>query len=121
VDHVDGNVVAHTSNRLIRVIDVAGDVQAETSDADIALRLAPPEDGLVSAKTGDGDISLNIARTTAASLNLMADEGAVSANLSGFEVSNITTASGLLRGVLNGGGGRIEARTTDGEITFSGT
>jgi hypothetical protein len=120
VDHVEGNVVARTSNRSIRVVDVVGDVQAETSDADISLRLSPPEDGMVSAETTDGDINLSIAQTTAASLSLIAEEGVVSANLSGFEVSNITTSSGLLQGVLNGGGGRIEAHTTDGEITFSG-
>ncbi len=121
VDHVDGNVVARTTNRSIRVVDVLGDVQAETSDADISLRLSPPEDGVVSAVTTAGDISLSIAQTTAASLSLTAEEGVVSANLSGFELSNITTAGGLLQGVLNGGGGRIEARTTDGEITFAGT
>lgn len=121
VDHVDGNVVALTSNRPIRVLDVTGNVRAETSDGDITLRLAPPADGMVSATTSEGDIALTIARTTAANLSLEATDGTVSANLGGFDVENVTTGSGMLRGVLNGGGlGRIEARTFHGRISFTG-
>lgn len=121
VDHVNGNVAAHTSNRDIQAINVVGNVQAETAEADITMRLAPPLDGEISATTTNGDISLTIAKTTAANMSLLATDGIVTANLSAFDVSSVATASGLLAGVLNGGGsGRIEARTTSGEITFTG-
>ena len=120
LDHVDGNVVAQTSGRPISVIDVTGSVEAQTSDADITLRLAPPPGGLVSARTTQGEIRLTISETTAASLSLTAPDGVVAANLSGFEVTNIATAGGFLGGILNKGGGRIEAHAAGGEITFAG-
>jgi hypothetical protein len=74
----------------------------------------------VSAKTTQGEIRLTISETTAASLSLTAPDGVVAANLSGFEVTNIATAGGFLGGILNKGGGRIEAHAAGGEITFAG-
>ncbi len=120
LNHVEGNVVALTSNRPISAIDVTGNVRAETSDAGITLRLAPPPDGKVTAKTTDGTIQLTIANTTAATVELTAIEGVVTANLSGFEVTDISTGSGFLSGVLNQGGGEIEAYCERGEIVFGG-
>ena len=93
----------------------------KTSEGDITLRLAPPEDGMVSATTTEGDIALIIARTTSANLRLEATDGTVAANLGGFHVDDVATGSGMLRGILNGGGlGRIEARTLHGQISFAG-
>ncbi len=121
VDHVLGNVVAQTTNRPVEISDVTGNVQVETTEANIALRLEPGPSAIVSAKTGEGLIRLAIAQTTAASLDLDAsEEGTVTANLSGFSVSSLETGAGFLRGVLNSGGGRIEAEAVDGEIEFIG-
>lgn len=120
VDHVTGNVVAATSNRDLRIVDVMGNIQVETANADISVRLTPLPDGQLSAETSFGDIRLTIPQTTAASISLTAEEGAVSANLAGFEISNVTTGDGFLTGILNGGGGSIEAQTTQGEIELVG-
>ncbi len=120
ITKVTGNVVARTTMRSITVADVSGNVQVETSGADISLRLAPAPGGVVTANTSEGAIRLAIAQDTAARLSLSAPEGTVTANLGGFAVSNLSTANGFLAGVLNGGGGRIEAVAAQGEIEFIG-
>ena len=120
VQHVQGNVIAETTLRAINIGDVTGNVVATTSKDDIEVRLAPVAGAVISAITNDGDIRLAIATTTAAALSLTATDGAVSANLAGFAVSNVSTGNGLLTGILNGGGGSIEAETTGGEIEFNG-
>jgi DUF4097 and DUF4098 domain-containing protein YvlB len=82
--------------------------------------LTPPAGGQVSARTENGDIKLTIARTTKAELDLLANGGAVSASLSGFTVSDVVTGDGFLTGILNSGGGMIQAETTNGNIEFQG-
>ena len=116
-----GNLVAQTTLRAITVADVIGNVQAQTTEADISLRLAPSSTNVVSASTTKKLIYLAIAQTTAASLSLSAPDGTVTANLGGFSISNLSTGNGFLSGVLNGGGGQIEATATEGEIEFIGT
>jgi hypothetical protein len=120
VNRVQGGVIAETSERPIDILDVTGNVRAKTTAANITLRLAPPANGRVVAETTAGEISMSIAQATAAALSLSAPDGAVTANLSGFTVTNVATANGSLTGILNGGGGRIEARAPDGQITFTG-
>ena len=120
VNHVQGGVIAETSERPIDILDVTGNVRAKTTAANITLRLAPPANGRVVAETTAAEISMSIAQATAAALSLSAPDGTVTANLSGFTVTNVATANGSLTGILNGGGGAIEATATGGEITFAG-
>ncbi|MBN2562973.1 MAG: DUF4097 family beta strand repeat protein [Phycisphaerae bacterium] len=121
IDHVNGNVIARTSQRSIEATDVTGNIQAVTADADVTMRLAPSPEGCVVARTTAGTIRLNLDQSTSASLNLTASEGVISANLNGFDVTNIATGTGFLSGVLNGGGGQVEAHAPGGEIVFAGT
>ena len=120
VDGVRGNVVAQSTNRSIEISDVSGNVKASTTDADIELRLASAESSRISAETTSGAIRLTIGKTATASLSLNSEEGSVSANLSGFQVTEISIGDGFLQGILNGGGGQIEAKTVSGEIAFFG-
>jgi hypothetical protein len=120
VAKVDGNLVAFTTGEDITVTDVTGNQQVETSEADITVRAAPSPTGVLSAKTTNGRIGLTIARSTATALSLSAPGGSVTTSLAGFSVSDLSTGNGLLTGVLNGGGGRIEAVAAKGEIEFVG-
>jgi len=115
-----GNLVAQTTLREVTVSDVIGNVQVQTTEADVSLRLSPSPAGIVSATTSKGAIYLAIAHATAASLSLSAPDGTVTANLGGFTLSNLSTGNGFLTGVLNGGGGQIEATAAEGEIEFLG-
>lgn len=121
VTNIAGNLVAVTTLRSITVADITGNVRAQTTEADISLRLSPTPTGVISAQTTKGLIQLAIAQATAASINLTAPDGIVTANLGGFSVSNLSTGNGFLSGVLNGGGGQIEATAAEGEIEFIGT
>ncbi|MCG8404477.1 MAG: DUF4097 family beta strand repeat-containing protein [Phycisphaerales bacterium] len=121
IDGVDGNVVAETTVHSVTIKDVTGNVQTKTTEADITLQLTPPADSRISAETTTGTIHMTVAKATAASLRLAAIDGEVNANLSGFQVTDIATSRGLLEGILNGGGGQIEATAmTGGAINFLG-
>lgn len=115
-----GNLVAQTTLQPIDVSDIVGNVQVETSAADVGLRLTPPSAGVVSAKTSEATIHMTIAQATAASLSLTASEGKIITDLSGFSISNLATGDGFLTGILNGGGGQIEAVSPKGQIEFVG-
>ncbi|MFQ5430724.1 MAG: DUF4097 family beta strand repeat-containing protein [Phycisphaerae bacterium] len=120
VEGVTGNVVALTTGRPVSVVDVTGNVQADTTEADITLQLSPPAGAQISAKTTAGTVRLMLDRATAASLDLTAQDGAVTADLAGFSITDVSTGSGFLKGILNGGGGQVEAKTIGGEIDFLG-
>lgn len=120
IDGVTGNVIAETTNRAVSITDTTGNVKATTTDGDITLRLAPAADGEVAAETTTGAIRITLAKESAASLDLQSPGGTVSANLGGFSVTDVTTGEGYLKGVLNGGGGTVEAMSDSGEITFVG-
>ncbi len=120
IRQVTGHIVARTSERPIEIVDAAGSIEAKTSNADITIRAAPPADGFVMVETSEGNIDLAVAVDTGAAIRLDAREGSIAADLGGFDVTNLSVGADLLAGVLNGGGGVIEARTTAGEITFIG-
>lgn len=120
LDRVFGSVVARTSRHAIEIRDVTGDVQVTTEDAPITLQLTPLPGIAVTATTTNAPIHMTMARSTATTLDLAAEGGAVSADLTGFTLSDIAFGPNFLRAVLNGGGGRIEARTTGATISFIG-
>jgi DUF4097 and DUF4098 domain-containing protein YvlB len=120
VSGIAGNLVAETTLASIDVADVTGNVQVETSAADVSLRLSPPAAGVLSAKTSEGVIRMSVAQATTASLSLSAPEGTITTNFTGFSISNLSTGDGFLTGVLNGGGGQIEAIAPKGSIEFVG-
>ncbi len=117
---VDGNVIAETTQKPVTITEVTGDVKAVTSESDVTLRLTPGLEGRISARTTSGAILMTVASSATASLELTSIDGEVSADLSAFTVSGITTGAGFVKGVLNGGGGAIEATTSTGKITFNG-
>lgn len=120
VDGVNGNVIAQTSMKPVNITEVTGDVKAVTTESDVTLRLTPGVEGRISAETTSGAINMTVASTATASLDLESTEGEVEANLSGFTISDVSAGAGFLKGVLNGGGGAIEARSLTGKITFGG-
>lgn len=118
--NIDGNVIAESTKYAVSVKDTTGNVRAITTESDVDLRLAPGTNGQVFAQTTTGDINITLDKKTAANLDLSSVEGPVTANLGGFTVSDITSGKGYLTGVLNGGGGMIEAKSETGEIVFVG-
>ena len=120
LDNIVGSVVARTSNRPIQARSISGNVQLTTTEAAVSVRLEPAPGSAVTISTSNAAIQLGISRLTNAAFDLNSTGGVISADLTGFTVADVTTGAGFLRGLLNGGGGRIEARTSNAAIEFVG-
>lgn len=120
VRSIVGDVVAKTTNRPIEAVDLLGNLDAQTTDADVDMRLTPPSGGHVIASTTEGAVRLTVPKTTAAALQLTASGGAIAADLNGFVLTGVSTGDGLLKAVLNSGGGQIEVSTSNNIIEFAG-
>jgi hypothetical protein len=131
---VDGNVEARTSNGRMRVINVTGDVDVRTSNGavfadDIAgccridtsngaieCDVHPGADGYVDLETSNGSIELEIPADLAASLRLSTSNGRVRTRLGDAVLQNVDADRKTFYADMNGGGCRVEARTSNGSI-----
>ena len=91
-----------------------GDLDVSGSDTDIRLDLVRP--GEISATTSDGDISITLPRSHRADVRLRGEDVRVSSSLDFDGRIEEDRADGQ----INGGGPRLEARTSDGEVTLRG-
>jgi DUF4097 and DUF4098 domain-containing protein YvlB len=98
-----------------------GSVLARSGNGSIMIRAALPANGTLDAETGNGSIELRVPTSTAASLDLQTTNGLVTANFAGFGlVNDLSVTTDKLTAVLNGGGGSIRGKTTNGSIAFAG-
>lgn len=112
-------VRAITSNGRIRAIDTRGDIHLETSNSPIELEtrwLSPKPQVRVSS--ANGGVKVHLPSTTAAQLRLDTSNGRISTNFGTTQVGALRTSSTHVDAELNGGGGRIDVRTSNGPITF---
>lgn len=135
VDDVEGEVYAETSNGLIaarnvrgactfrssngaiEALDIAGSVEARTTNGAILLRAAPPADGSVVLATSNGAIDAVLPRTMQAAIDLQTSVGGVQFDApEGLSLEEVSASGTHYRAILNGGGGRIEARTSIGLV-----
>ncbi len=101
-----------TSDGDINVKRASGDIEANTSDGDIMMRLGAIEG--VKVTTHDGDIVLYVPEGFAADVSLEGEDLTVAP---GFMLQG-QVSSRRISGTLNGGGPRVDARTSDGEISL---
>lgn len=101
-----------TSDGDINVRRAAGDIEANTSDGDIMMRLGAIEG--VKVTTHDGDIVLYVPEGLGADVSLEGEDLNVAP---GFTLQG-QVSSRRVNGTLNGGGPRVDARTSDGEISL---
>ncbi|MFQ5568913.1 MAG: DUF4097 domain-containing protein [Rhodothermales bacterium] len=101
-----------TSDGSITIRHAEGDLNVSGSDADIRLNLVNP--GEVTATTSSGDITITLPSAHAADVYLRGDDVRVSSRLDFTGRIDDEKADGE----LNGGGSRIEARTSDGDVTL---
>ncbi len=107
------NVRLETSDGDIDIRSMTGSLEARTSDGDILVRLDGNNDD-VELSTGDGDIAIYAPASLRADVTLEGEDVEVAR---GFALRG-SMGRRVIRGTLNGGGGRISARTGDGEITL---
>ncbi|HYO13736.1 MAG TPA: DUF4097 family beta strand repeat-containing protein [Thermoanaerobaculia bacterium] len=117
VEKAEGRLELATTNGAIQVADSAGSVEAETTNGGIEIELhdvAVGDDMRFS--TTNGAVTLRLPRDIRVSLDAAVSNGRVSSD---FEVDGADARNRRrLSGDINGGGGRLVVRTTNGSVTI---
>jgi DUF4097 and DUF4098 domain-containing protein YvlB len=115
-DKFSGVMNASTSGGNIFLFCRDAQIDAETSGGDIKLEYEGENKG-IELSTSGGDIEVKVPQDFTASMELSTSGGDVSCSLN---MSNVKKSSGSrLIGDLNGGGQKLSAQTSGGDITVS--
>lgn len=114
---VDGDLRLQTTNGGIEVSEAAGAVQAVTTNGgiDVSLREVPSGSDL-SFNTTNGAVEVRLPRDIRASIDVSTSNGRIS---SAFEVEGGSKSRNRLTGNINGGGGQLKIRTTNGSVEIA--
>jgi len=116
-DKFSGSLIASTSGGDIFLFCRDAEINAETSGGDIRLEYEGENKG-IDISTSGGDIEIKLAREFKADMELSTSGGDVSCSLN---MSNVKKSSGSrLIGDLNGGGEKLSAHTSGGDISVTG-
>jgi DUF4097 and DUF4098 domain-containing protein YvlB len=132
LESIDGQVRAHTSGGNFHASGVRGDIDASTSGGDVRLlridgkiRASTSGGGVqcelvganrgIWASTSGGDVRLTVPKDVAATLDAESSGGSIRSELA---VSTHSADEHRLSGPINGGGERIYAHTSGGDITL---
>ena len=134
IGNVGGEVSAKTSGGSIKIASARGSVDAETSGGSIKVEEVM---GTINASTSGGSITAYISEQPGADCRLTTSGGGVTAYLadgisvdidarasggkvqSDFEVDSASLSKSRLTGELNGGGPRLEMRTSGGGVKIA--
>ncbi|MCW8804247.1 MAG: DUF4097 family beta strand repeat-containing protein [Ignavibacteriaceae bacterium] len=112
-----GSLIASTSGGDIFLFCRDAEINAETSGGDIRLEYEGENKG-IDISTSGGDIEIKLAGEFKADMELSTSGGDVSCSLN---MSNVKKSSGSrLVGDLNGGGEKLSAHTSGGDISVTG-
>lgn len=112
-ENVEGNVELRTSGGSITVENIDGNVEARTSGGSIRATIIEPRD-YITLRTSGGSISINVPGEKGYDLDL--DGNRVRTELKNF---NGDFEKDEIKGSMNGGGTRIEAKTSGGSVTLN--
>jgi hypothetical protein len=110
VRHLTGNLDARTSGGSINLEQIAGNVEARTSGGSINAEVISPAE-TISLRTSGGNIRIKVPQENGYDLDL--DANRVYAELINF---NGRAEKDRIVGDFNGGGTRIEAKTSGGSV-----
>lgn len=113
------HVRAATSNGSISAVAVRGNVHLRSSNGRIELQCAElPDPPQVRVVTSNGDVRIEAPAGVRAVLQLNTSNGRIETDLKRATVSRLETQRGMLRAVLNEGGGSIQVETTNGTVVY---
>lgn len=116
-DKYSGDLVVSTSGGDVFLFCTDAFIEAETSGGDIKLEYSGENRG-IDLSTSGGDIDINLPEDFKARLDISTSGGEVSCSLN---MSNIKKSyENSLIGDVNGGGGKLTAHTSGGDITVKG-
>lgn len=115
IDGVHGNLDLETTNGGITVTRSAGAVEASTTNGGIEVELTEVPDGSdLSFETTNGGVTVRLPRDIRVSLDAATSNGRVSSD---FDVEGAQSKSRRrLSGDINGGGGKLRVRSTNGSV-----
>ncbi|WP_256297102.1 DUF4097 family beta strand repeat-containing protein [Haloarchaeobius salinus] len=114
-EDVDGYVSLRTTNGSIDATGVSGPDRAVTTNGAVDVELRALR-GDVPVETTNGDVTVRTATDLAATFELETSVGDVSVD--GLSLDRSTDGSDRVVGDLNGGGDRVTAETTNGDVTL---
>ncbi|HKV09267.1 MAG TPA: DUF4097 family beta strand repeat-containing protein [Thermoanaerobaculia bacterium] len=117
IDGVHGNLHLETTNGAITVARSAGAVDAETTNGGIEVELTEVPDGSdLSFETTNGGVTVRLPRDIRVSLDAATSNGRVDSD---FDVDGADGKSRRhLAGDINGGGGKLRVRSTNGSVSI---
>jgi hypothetical protein len=113
IGDVRGTVDVETSGGDIRLGEVRGRVHAETSGGNIHIKVTGANDGIY-AETSGGNIEVMIAASVGADIDAATSGGDVECDLPMTVKGKISESE--VRGTVNGGGKKIYAHTSGGNV-----
>jgi hypothetical protein len=111
---VHGDIDASTSGGDVRLLRIDGKIRANTSGGGVQCELVGANRGIW-ASTSGGDVRLTVPKNISGTLDAESSGGSIRSDLA---VSTHSTDEHRLSGDINGGGERIYAHTSGGNITL---
>ena len=113
-DTIRGDVDADTSGGDVRLLHVDGKIRGQTSGGGVQCSLVGINRG-ISVTTSGGSIQLTLPQATTANIEATTSGGGFTSEL---PVATTEQQDGHVRGSINGGGQRIDVRTSGGGISL---
>ena len=112
VENVEGNIRLRTTNGGLTVVNAAGTLDGVTTNGGINARLTEV-DGDISLRTTNGGVTLSLPEDLRATVDIATSNGGIHSDLA-VEGGEKTRRS--LTGDINGGGGKLFVRSTNGGV-----
>ncbi|HWM95112.1 MAG TPA: DUF4097 family beta strand repeat-containing protein [Thermoanaerobaculia bacterium] len=112
VEKVEGNLRLRSTNGGLTVVDAAGTLDGVTTNGGIRAELTEV-DGDISLRTTNGGVTLQLPRDLRASVDIATSNGGIHSDL---EVEGGEKTRKSLTGDINGGGGKLYVRSTNGGV-----
>ena len=113
-DTIRGDVTADTSGGDLHLLRVDGKITGETSGGSVECSLVGANRG-IRATTSGGSIELTLPRATAANIEATTSGGGISTEI---PIATTEFQDDHVKGSINGGGQRIDVRTSGGGISL---
>lgn len=117
LDSFDGEVQLESTNGSLTANNVRGNFKGETTNGSIRLELLAFDGGSLNCRTTNGNVTISVPGDIQADLSARTTNGSIKTDIP-MKISG-SMSRRKVNGTLNGGGARIDLRTTNGSIRIS--
>jgi DUF4097 and DUF4098 domain-containing protein YvlB len=112
VEDVEGNIHLRSTNGGLTVVKASGTLDGVTTNGGISAELTEV-DGDISLRTTNGGVTLHLPENLRATVDIATSNGGIHSDL---EVQGGEKTRRSLTGDINGGGGKLFVRSTNGGV-----